>query len=540
VARILFMAIFRINTVEQITQTGYRSSEQSFIKKAIFSIFRFLDYPHSSELEYSNNNNYGDLLKKRDKYLFIPDIFSAKKHITSEFVSLSATVLIAVSLMIYALSVLFQAPILTVITGAVSLLYFVLMVFKLWIVRESLSAPLVDFSKEEIDAITDEELPIYTIIVPVKYEAEVMDQVISAMKSIDYPSDKLDVLVCMEDYDTETIEAFRNTNPPAHFKPLIMPYINPQTKPKTLNMAFLESKGELLVVYDAEIIPDSDQLKKAYLAFKKFPKISAFQTRLDHYNANDNLITKLFNAEFAFYYDMFLPGLQKQGLPVPLSGHSVHFRRDDLKRIGGWDSYNVTEDCDVGMRLFRQGYKIGFMDSMSQEEATSSLGSWIKQRTRWMKGFMQTSIVHLRHPARFAREVGGWKNFSVFLLTIPGTVIVNLLNFLTWILFIAWIVYHPPAIKALYPQPILFVSGLSFIVGGFIFTYLNLIGAYRRGRFSIVKYTLLTPIYWIILAIATTRAFFQIMTSPHSWEKTEHGTHLAGNRNVLEEMKATS
>ena len=533
-ATVFQMAIFRIHTNKTISrgEGGLEYILRKYIsrlRRGFLFLFRFLDYPHSSELKTNYNGNNGDLLKERNNYLFIPDIFSARKHLTAEFISFASVVMLAASLLVFSLAVLFDAPILTVITGLVSLLYFVLMIFKLWIVKNSLSASLVDFTDEQIDAITDEELPVYTILIPAKYESEVMEQIISAMSMIDYPTNKLDILVCMEDYDRETIEAFIDANPPAHFRPFIMPYVNPQTKPKTLNMAFLESRGKYVVVYDAEIIPEPNQLKKAYLAFKKYPDIAVFQTRLDHYNADDNLITKMFSIEFSFYYDMFLPGLQKLGVPVPLSGHSVHFKHDAIKEVGAWDAYNVTEDCDIGMRLFRRGYKIGLIDSISQEEATSTLNMWVRQRTRWMKGFIQTSIVHLRHPVRFAKEIGGWKNFTVFILTVPGTVVVNILNIVTWIMFVIWILYHPPAIKALYPQPILLISGLAFILGGFIFTYLNLLGAYKRERFSMVKYALLTPFYWLMLAFATVRGAIQIIIDPHSWEKTTHGTHLVKN-----------
>lgn len=147
-----------------------------------------------------------------------------------------------------------------------------------------------------------------------------------------------------------------------------------------------------------------------------------------------------------------------------------------------------------------------------------------------MKGFIQTSVVHLRHPFRLARELGGWKHFFVFLITVPGTVLMNLLNIVTWVLFAIWVTSRPPAIKALYPQPVLLISGIAFVIGGFVFTYLNLVGAYKRGRFAVVKYALLTPVYWIILAVATVRAMAQIIRFPHHWEKTEHGNHLTRKR----------
>jgi len=401
------------------------------------------------------------------------------------------------------------------------------MIFKLIVVFQSLKKPLISFTKEEISAIKDEDLPIYTLLIPLCKEAEVIPQIIKAMTAIDYPHDKLDVIITLEEYDHETIEAIKRQSPPQYFKTLILPDIAPKTKPKALNVAFPQTKGEFVVIYDAEIIPDPDQLKKAYLAFRKYPDIGCLQTRLDHYNAGQNIITKLFSAEFSFYYDLFLPGLQKMGYPIPLSGHSTHFRRSVLEKIGAWDPYNVTEDCDVGIRLHRMGFKTDIIDSTSKEEATSTLGAWIRQRSRWMKGFIQTSIVHLRHPLRFKNEIGGWPNFIAFLFTVPGTVVVSILNLFYWVFLIGWFTVHPVFIQKFFPMPILYISVISFVVGNSIFTYLNLIGAYKRERHALVKYSLLSPFYWLLLAFATIKASIEIFVRSHHWEKTKHGAHLA-------------
>jgi cellulose synthase/poly-beta-1,6-N-acetylglucosamine synthase-like glycosyltransferase len=281
-----------------------------------------------------------------------------------------------------------------------------------------------------------------------------------------------------------------------------------------------------VVIYDAEIMPDRDQLKKAYLAFKIHGDYAAFQTRLDHYNADKNLLTKLFNAEFSFYYDLFLPGLQKLNFPIPLSGHSVHFRTQALRTAGAWDPYNVAEDCDMGIRLYRMGFKVGILDSVSREEATDTVTTWAMQRTRWMKGFIQTSIVHLRHPMRFKDDVGGWKNFFAFLLIVPGSVFLNISNIFYWVLLIAWLTTHSPLIQQIFPGIILTISFLSFVMGNFIFTYLNLIGSYRRGRMDLVKWSLFSPLYWVLLSIATIRATVQLILRPHHWEKTKHGVYI--------------
>jgi len=417
-------------------------------------------------------------------------------------------------------------PILITLSASIALFYFGLMIFKLLVVWQAISQPLISFTDEEIASVKEHDLPNYTLLIPLLREEKVISQIIEAITAIDYPKDKLDVIITLEEYDHKTIDSIKKVNLPAYFKILILPNVTPKTKPKALNVAFPQTKGEFVVIYDAEIIPDSDQLKKAYLAFKKYPDIGCLQTRLDHYNANQNIITRLFNAEFSFYYDLFLPGLQKMGYPIPLSGHSTHFRRSILEKIGAWDPYNVAEDCDIGIRLHRKGYKTEILNSFSKEEATSNLNDWMKQRSRWMKGFIQTSIVHLRHPLRFKNEIGGWSNLLGFLFTVPGTVIINILNLFYWILLLGWFITGSVLIQSFFPGPILYLSVISFVLGNVMFTWLNLIGAYKRKRYSMVKYSLLSSVYWILLAIATVRALIQIILNPYHWEKTNHGEHL--------------
>jgi cellulose synthase/poly-beta-1,6-N-acetylglucosamine synthase-like glycosyltransferase len=488
-------------------------------KKPIPFFLKFLDYPAPLSPRFMNFGNTRD-------FLFLPDILSTKRHLYAETIWLLAFLSSGVILGLYFFKAVFNVPPFMVVSGIVAFYYFAIMVFKLYVVFRSLEVPFLNVSQKKLESLRDEDLPIYTILIPLRQEAEVIGQIIDAMTAIDYPPEKLDVIITLEEYDFETIDAIKRANPPAHFKTLILPNVSPKTKPKALNVAFLKTKGEFIVIYDAEIVPDPMQLKKAVIAFREHPELGSLQTRLDHYNANQNIITRLFNSEFSFYYDLFLPGLQKLGFPIPLSGHSTHFRREVIEKIGAWDPYNVAEDCDIGIRMYRAGARAAVLDSGSQEEATSSLGSWIRQRTRWMKGFIQTSIVHLRHPFHFKKEVGGWKNFFAFMLIVPGTVVVNFFNLFYWLMLGAWLAFHPPFIQAFFPGPILFVSIVSFISGNLIFTYLNLVGTYKRNRPSLVKYIVLSPAYWILLAIATVRAVFQIIVNPFKWEKTTHGSHL--------------
>ncbi len=479
----------------------------------------FLYYPHVSEYHAKGYAN-------TDDFLFLPEIISTRRHFYKETVILLIVTAAASLLGLAGLSWATGFSPLLLLSGMLAVVYLGLILFKLSVVQAGAKKKPVGFTKREIESITDEELPTYTILIPLYKEAEVIPQIIAAMGRIDYPTDKLELIITLEEYDHETIEAIAAANPPAHFRTLILPDVKPKTKPKALNVAFLQTTGKYLVIYDAEIIPDPDQLKKAYLAFKRHPDIACFQTRLDHYNADQNWITKLFNAEFSFHYDLFLPGIQKLGYVIPLSGHSTHFRREVLEDIGAWDPYNLTEDCDMGIRLFRKGYQTEMMDSRSQEEATCSLGAWVAQRSRWMEGFIQTTIVHLRHPIRLKNELGGWKKLMAFLILVPGSVVMNIVNLFFWVLLSTWFVTHSTAIQTLFPGPVLYVSIFSFAVGNFVFMYLNLLGSYHRQRYRLVKYSLLSFFYWLMLAYASVRAVAHLVFKPHQWEKTKHGRHL--------------
>jgi cellulose synthase/poly-beta-1,6-N-acetylglucosamine synthase-like glycosyltransferase len=476
--------------------------------------------------EYHPSERYGNNFDNKTDFLYMPEIYSIKRHIYPENIAGFIVVAIMAVLGIWGLSDLIRQSVPVTISGLIAAFYLGLFLFKLFVVRLSLNQPGLDYSKEEIASLKDAELPQFSIIVPLYQEAEVIPQIIKGMSALDYPKDKIDLIITLEEYDHETIDAIAAANPPAWIKTLILPDVKPKTKPKALNVAFPHLKGEFMVIYDAEIIPDPDQLKKAILAFRDHPDVACLQVQLDHYNAYENWVTKLFNAEFSFYYDLFLPGLQKLGIPLPLSGHSSLYRTEAIRQMGAWDPYNVTEDCMLGMQLYRSGYKTEILQARSLEESTNSASTWVGQRTRWIKGFIQTTLVLMRNPLRFKRELGSWWRFFGFLLVVPGSVFVNILNLFYWVLLIAWIATKNHLIQAFFPGAILYVSVFSFIAGNFLFTYLNLIGSFRRQRYDIVKYSLLSPAYWLMLAYATVKASIEIFTKPHHWSKTKHGTHL--------------
>jgi cellulose synthase/poly-beta-1,6-N-acetylglucosamine synthase-like glycosyltransferase len=277
------------------------------------------------------------------------------------------------------------------------------------------------------------------------------------------------------------------------------------------------------VIYDAEDAPEPDQLKKAVVAFRKVPPdVVCVQAKLNYWNRSQNLLTRWFTAEYAQWFDLFLPGLSATRAPIPLGGTSCHFLTEKLLELGAWDPFNVTEDADVGIRLARAGYRTVMVDSTTYEEANSRAYNWIRQRSRWIKGYVQTWLVHMRRPARLWRELGPG-GFTSFQLVIGGTALTMLLNPLYWGLTSAWALTQAGVIREIFPGPIYFAGAFNLLFGNFAFTYLNAAGSYRRGYSELVKYSLLSPLYWALMSIAAWKGVLQLLTRPSYWEKTVHG-----------------
>ena len=273
-------------------------------------------------------------------------------------------------------------------------------------------------SRRSTQRIADADLPVYTIFVPLFREHRVLPSLVRALTRIDYPAAKLDIKLILESVDTKTIAVARSLGLPGCFEVIVVPDAQPRTKPKALNYALQFARGEFAVIYDAEDLPEPDQLRKAVAAFHAGPpNLACLQARLNYFNARENWLTRQFAIEYAALFDGYLPTFEQLGLPIPLGGTSNHFRMPALKWLGAWDAYNVTEDADLGLRLYRRGYVCQMLDSTTLEEAPCQFSAWLCQRTRWLKGYMQTWLVHMRQPIRLWRELGllGFLGFQVII-----------------------------------------------------------------------------------------------------------------------------
>lgn len=407
-----------------------------------------------------------------------------------------------------------------------TLFFLVFSIYRMRLVWLAVSEQLdVPVSREELAALDDRSLPIYTILVPIYREASVLPNLMRSISSLDYPLAKLDVKLLLEADDLETIEAARSLNLPPNFEQIIIPNSLPKTKPKACNYGLIKAKGEFVVIYDAEDLPESDQLKKVLVAFDKSDKdVVCVQAKLNYYNRHQNLLTRWFTIEYSLLFDLLLPGLNASGTPIPLGGTSNHFRRLQVDAIGAWDPFNVTEDADLGIRLYKAGYKTVIIDSTTFEEANSDVGNWIRQRSRWMKGYMQTWLVHMRHPIALWRTLGT-RAFLGFNLTVGGPFLSALLNPLYWSLSLLWFLGEWSVIEPMFPSFIFYLAGINLYLGNFLFVYLSVTACIRRGFYDLVKYALLSPLYWILISVGAWKGLIQLFTKPFYWEKTIHGLY---------------
>jgi cellulose synthase/poly-beta-1,6-N-acetylglucosamine synthase-like glycosyltransferase len=424
---------------------------------------------------------------------------------------------------VLALVVVFPLPTLIGLCGAATLFYTATSLYKIAAGYSALNYDYeVSIEAVDIAELDERTLPMYTILVPLYQETEVIGRLTEAIEALDYPRTKLDVRLLCEEDDTATIEAIRALKLRPHFKLVIVPDSLPKTKPKACNYGLMGAEGEFVTIYDAEDRPEPDQLKKAVLMFRNGGEdLACVQARLNYFNQDQNLLTRWFSIEYAMLFDLVLPGLDRRKDPIPLGGTSNHMRRDRLIEVGGWDPFNVTEDAEIGLRLYRDGYRTTMMDSSTLEEANSQLDNWVRQRSRWIKGYIQTWLVSVRHPLQLMRAFG-FRGYMSIQLMIGGTFIF-LINPIFWGLTTLFFLTKLDVISSLFPTYVYYIAAAQLFLGNFVFLYLGVISAARRGYDDLAKYALLSPLYWGLMSLAAWRGFLQLFSNPFYWEKTTHG-----------------
>jgi cellulose synthase/poly-beta-1,6-N-acetylglucosamine synthase-like glycosyltransferase len=421
------------------------------------------------------------------------------------------------------------------LVAAATVIYIVVIGYRAILAWAAQNARVIAFTGDDLAAIPDHALPVYSILVPLYREAGVLPTLIAKLSGLDYPTDRLQVLLLIEQDDETTRAALNRIHLDSRFEVVLIPPSLPRTKPKACNVGLPHARGEFCVIFDAEDRPEADQLRKAVAAFRKLPSwVVCVQAELQYWNPWTNWLTRCFAAEYALHFSLVLRGFDWLRLPIPLGGTSNHFRADALRVVGAWDPYNVTEDADLGMRIARRGWRVRMMTSVTEEEANARVGSWIRQRSRWIKGYYQTWLVHMRSPRQLWRDLGA-RQFIGFQLTFGFAALTGLLNPVFWFLTCVYIVSGPAHISRLFPAAVLYLGVLSLLVGNLMMMYSMMAGCMDRGLFAAVRTMLAIPLYWALMSIAAYKALIQLIrpSRRHYWELTQHGLVTDGAEPIV-------
>lgn len=424
---------------------------------------------------------------------------------------------------------------LQIVVALGTVMYGATLIYRLLLVRRGLQGShMVRVSDEEALAVPDDQLPVYSVLVPAYREPEVISKIISAITRLNYPADKLDVRLLLEADDEATIAAARASIVDTPITIVLVPPAEPRTKPKACNFGLQSATGDLVTIFDAEDRPEPLQLRRAVVALARLGEdFACVQARLGYFNARQNLVTRWFTIEYGTWFRFLLPGLVSVGAPIPLGGTSNHFRAPLLRALQAWDPYNVTEDADLGIRLARLGYSVGVLDSITEEEANSDFVNWVKQRSRWYKGYLQTWLVHMRRPVAVHRELGvrGALGLHLFVL---GTPLTALINPLFWILAVLWFAQKPSGVAELFPPQVYYVALACFILGNATVVYVNLLSTRVINQPGLLGAALLVPAYWVMMSVAAAKAAYQLALKPSYWEKTSHGLNTEADTAQVE------
>ncbi|WP_339987751.1 glycosyltransferase family 2 protein [Gymnodinialimonas ulvae] len=380
--------------------------------------------------------------------------------------------------------------------------------------------------------------PTVSIIVPLFREPEVAGALVDRLRALDYPLERLDVLLAIEEDDPLTISALRMGALPPWMRAVIVPRGHPQTKPRALNYVLNYARGDIVGIYDAEDRPEPDQLNRVVQRFAEVPgDVACLQGRLDYYNARHNWLSRMFTVEYAAWFRVLLPGVQRLGLVVPLGGTTLFLRRNVLEEVGAWDAHNVTEDAELGLRLARAGYATEIVDTTTFEEANAAVGPWILQRSRWLKGYLMTWGSAMRNPRALRRDLG-WKRYLGLQVQFLGAVLGFLMAPLLWSFAIkAFGLWHP--LDAVLSPTAYLILCASMLAGLLLSVGVSLYACRAKHLRHLRPITALVEPYYLFGTVAAWIGLAEVIARPFFWAKTTHGA-FGGSEAIGEDQIGTA
>jgi cellulose synthase/poly-beta-1,6-N-acetylglucosamine synthase-like glycosyltransferase len=365
-------------------------------------------------------------------------------------------------------------------------------------------------------------LPVVSLLVPLYKEREIANHLLRRLSAIDYPAPLLDVILLLEADDHLTHETLAAANLPRWMRAITVPGGTIKTKPRALNYGLNFARGRIVGIYDAEDAPAPDQIRKIVARFAaRGPEVACLQGILDYYNSRANWLARCFTLEYAAWFRVVLPGMARLGLTIPLGGTTVFFRRSVLDQIGGWDAHNVTEDADLGLRLARFGYRTELVDTVTGEEANCRAWPWVRQRSRWLKGYAVTYGVHMRNPLRLLRDLGPWRFFGVQILFF-GTLSQFALAPALWSFWLILLGLPHPLAGLLPPAAFISLSTL-FVMSEMTNLVVAVLAARRAGKGWLAPWAITLQAYFPLATLAAYKGLLEILWRPFFWDKTAHG-----------------
>ena len=369
------------------------------------------------------------------------------------------------------------------------------------------------------------DLPRVSVLVPLFKETEIAQHLIARLSRLTYPKPLLDVVLVLEENDHLTREAIAGCTLQPWIRVVEVPEGVPKTKPRAMNYALDFCDGEIVGIWDAEDAPDPDQIDRVVERFAQVPEdVVCLQGILDYYNSQQNWLARCFTVEYAAWFRLMLPGMARLGLAIPLGGTTLFFRREVLEELGGWDAHNVTEDADLGFRLARHGYRTEMIATTTGEEANCRFWPWVRQRSRWLKGYMVTYLVHMRRPLQLYRQMGHLKfwGFQAHFITALSQFVLAPFLWSFWLVLLG--LPHP--LDPLLPRSVLLNFGLFFLMVEVITILVNATAVSGPKHRHLLAWVPTLHFYYPIGAIAAYKALYELVFQPFFWDKTAHGHSL--------------
>ncbi|MFL4471870.1 glycosyltransferase family 2 protein [Tateyamaria armeniaca] len=366
-------------------------------------------------------------------------------------------------------------------------------------------------------------LPRISVMVPLFNEERIAEALVRRLSKLSYPKALLDVVVVLEAKDAVTRATLQRTALPSWMRVIEVPDDGSlTTKPRALNYALDFCKGDIIGVWDAEDAPETDQLEKVATHFANAaPHVACLQGILDYYNPRQNWLSRCFTIEYASWWRLVLPGVERLGLVLPLGGTTLFFRRAILEELGGWDAHNVTEDADLGLRLARRGYTTELIPTATFEEANCRAWPWVKQRSRWIKGYLITYFVHMRSPRTLLRDLGFMRFLGIqamFLATVSQFAALPLL----WSFWLPAFGLPHPVMSTLGPS-VFWPLAVFFVATEALNITIGMLAVSDRKHRHLLAWVPTLVFYFPLGSLASYKALYELVTKPFYWDKTQHG-----------------